>query len=192
MTAFASLVDYDRWFPGTLNGASDNARATAALAAACADIRLYCAQTFDLAESDVIEVHGTGTATLLLPQLPIVAINAVTIDKGLTSELTVTDFKVDLESGVLYRTAADACWPASWPLGVLNITVDYDHGFAVIPENLIRVACRLAHEDIVNPGAKLRAETIAGYSYQKDTGEACVDDYADILDRYKAQKVPVA
>lgn len=200
MTAFATLEDYVTAFPGSLPDAQANETATAALDAACSDIRLYCAQTFDLVETDEVELHGTGRATLLLPQLPVVAINTVTINKGLTSELVVTDYRCELSTGVLFRApsttvdpwCAGYAWTSAWPVGFLNITVDYDHGYTTIPASLVRVAVRLAHDDIVNPGSRLSGETIAGYAYTKATGEPSVEDYAKALEPFRNKRVPVA
>lgn len=196
MTAFATIDNYLTAFPGTTDGTA-NAQIQAALDSACSEIRKYCSQTFDLIEGDTLVLHGTGRSTLLLPELPVVAVNTVTIDDGLTTELAITDFRVDLQDGVLYRpptTATTSWWcgiRAVWPAGFLNITVDYDHGYATIPPDLIRVAVSLAREEVKAVSPRLTGETITNYSYTQTAGLVSIDAYAKVLEPYRAKRVPV-
>lgn len=187
MTAFASLDNYQVVFPETATDQATRSKTVAELNSVCGSIRVHCGQTFDFVEGDVITVHGTGRRTLLLPQLPVAAVNAVTIDKDLDTESVVTDFQVDGETGTLYRTCG-------WPAGFLNITVDYDHGYEedAFPPDLIDVAVRFAHDKIVSGPSKLTSETIAGYAYGKAAGAVTIDDYADALEPYRIRRVPVA
>lgn len=202
MTApFALLEDYIEAFgnASTAGGDSDM-QVRAALAAACDDIRSYCCQDFTVAENDEITLHGTGRSTLLLPQLPVVAVNSVTINKDEDTEEAVTDFRVDTESGLLWRPASSgACWPARWPAGFLNITVDYDHGYSEVPREIIRAACLMARNGITVKQVGLASETIAGYSYSADPvfsvalAEAqTIKTLRRVLDRYRAPRIPVA
>ncbi len=187
MTSFAALNYYETAYPGTLVTVADQARATAALDAVCASIRRYCSQRFDYVESDVITVSGTGKQALLLPELPVVAVNSVTINKDETSELAVTDYRLlDPDAGLLWRPTA------VWPWGGVNITVDYDHGYADIPADLIEVAVHLAHESVTAIPSQLRSETIGGYSYTRDAGQTTVHDFAHVLELYRAKRIPVA
>lgn len=182
--SFASLADYEKAFPGSVP--DDSAVLTqlaVALAAACDDITKHCGQTFELVEGDVIVVHGTGSQLLLLPELPVVAVNAVTIDDGLTTETEVTDFRIDPQTGVLYR-------PCCWPCGFANVTVDYDHGYDPVPQGLIDIAVHLARDKVAAGPSHLRGETIAGYSYSQD-GAPSVESYADVLEPYKQKRVSV-
>lgn len=191
--SFATLADYEVAFPGTISDEAGRSQAVAALAAACEDIRRYCSQTFDLVEGDVVTLHGTGKSTVLLPELPVVAVNTVTIDKDLDTEEVITEFKIDSATGILYRSpSSTTSWGLGWPWGFANITVDYDHGYAVIPANLINVAVGLARESIVSGPSRLRSETIAGYGYTQDAGQASVHDFAAVLEPFRVKHVPVA
>lgn len=196
MTAFATLNDYSTAFPGQPTDPTTNAQVQQALNAACQEIRDYCNQQFDLITADQIEVHGTGRSTLVLPEVPVVAVNTVTINLGLPTEVDVTGFRIDKPSGVLYRPPFDPTtgWcgiPAYWPLGFLNVTVDYDHGYDPVPEGLIDVAVRFAKEKIDANPSRMTGESITNYSYTQTAGAVSVKTFADALQPFAEKRVPV-
>lgn len=169
---FATLDDYTDRFPDATD--DELIAAQVALNAACAEIQRRTSQTFTVVEGDVITIDGTGTRILLLPELPIVAVNSVIIDKDLATEEIVTDFRVDAD-GRLYLPRRSTATPYRrcnhWPRGFANITIDYDHGYAAVPADLIDLAVRAAFAGVAyQPG--LAGETIGGYSY---TRQAVVD-----------------
>lgn len=209
MPPFASIADYFETFPSQLPDWASEVAANKALAAACDDIRGYCNQTFNFVAADEITLHGTGRPKLLLPELPIVAVNAVTINKGMATELVVTDFRIDFDDGLLYRPPIqptvlpevdwfDSGWDpwlgllSGWPIGFANITVDYDHGYAVMPENLISVAVQLARNTLSSPPLVFRGEKIGGYSYTRYESYEGPAEFATVLDRFTVNRVPVA
>lgn len=70
-------------------------------------------------------LDGTGTDELFLTSIPVQSVTSIEVD-GVTVTLANV---VDYSSGKLVRTAG------SWPLGNLNIEVDYTHGpSSVLPE----------------------------------------------------------
>lgn len=206
MTApFALLEDYIEAFGNASTEIGDtDMQVRAALAAACEEIRQYCAQNFTLIEDDEIVLHGTGRSTLLLPELPVVAVNSVLVNAGEDTEEEVTDFRIDTESGLLWRPpSSSGSWPGRWPVGFLNITVDYDHGYTEVPKDVINVACLMARNSIMARDTArevgITSETIAGYSYTTDSGssivaveEASRKNLRRILDRYRLPRIPVA
>lgn len=176
-----------------------------ALDAACQAIRGYLGQTVDAVDADIITLDGTGRRGLILPEMPVRAVNAVTIDLGLSTEIDVTDFD-DGFGGVLYRTGAqdapewwDWDWwgPPSrplraWPLGVANITVNYDHGFTTVPADLMMVAIQIARATVNAGTPGVTGETIGGYSYTRDVNIDALGAFRRILDNYKLPRVMVA
>lgn len=201
MVAFVTVDEYaaatrtDLYFDDNLEAA-----VRFALEAACDEIRRATSQDFDLIEDDVIVLDGTGHAGLLLPQLPVVAINSVTIDKDLTTEVVVTDWVLGF-GGILRRrgtqTVTSACHRRRvWPWGFGNITLDYDHGYGAyegeqFPSDLKNVAIQMAFSGITEePG--ITSETIAGYSYTREASAATLDTFCKVIDRYTVKRIPVA
>lgn len=190
MAAFVTIDEYEALFQAAPSGTEEDA-VQFALDAACAEIRTYLSQDLDLVADDEIVLHGTGTQSLLLPQLPVVAVNSVFIDAGEDTEEEVTDYHLDF-SGVLYRRCG-------WPKGYGNITVDYDHGYEEIPADLKNAALNIARS-IANPAPAaalggITSESIAGYSYTRDLGASTatidVSAYSRTLDRYQVKRIPV-
>jgi hypothetical protein len=130
-----------------------------AVDSACETVRTLCEQDFNPVVGDEIDLDGTGTDTILLPQLPVdaagtVVVNGETLDG--TIDYTLTD------DGQLVRTSGTAIWStwsqsgypiAYWPQGRRNITVTYDHGFQTageidVPSDIRKVALDLAYRNI--------------------------------------------
>lgn len=198
--SFATVRDYEALTQQTVTpGSTLEAAVQFWLAASCEAIRSYTGQDLDFVAGDVVALDGTGRRGLILPQMPALVVNAVTIDKGLTSELVVTDFDLGF-GGILRRTGFQDAPPSqwwcprpvrSWPLGLKNVTVDYDHGYRLIPFELKMIAIQVARSNIaITPG--FLSETIGGYSYTKAAKALSVDDYASILNGYRLPQVMVA
>ena len=84
-------------------------------------------------------VDGSGKRHLVLPDLEVrrvvaVQVNGVAWDPEQIAELTVADDRVYLPAG---RT---------WPAGIRNITLDYEHGRDRAPQYLSRQGIKLAKE----------------------------------------------
>ena len=177
-----------------------------ALDVACQLIRSYLGQTVDPIDDETITLDGTGRRGLILPEMPVRLVNTVVIDLGLDTEVDVTDFDNGF-GGVLYRTGAQdppAWWDwdwwgpgpirprRAWPLGIANITVNYDHGFTTVPSDLVMVAIQVARA-IVNVGTPgLTGETIGGYAYTRDAHVDLLGSFTRVLDVYKLPRVMVA
>lgn len=200
MAAFVTVTQYADALGITVVPATPlETRISMALDAACAQIRGYLGQSLDHIAADVVTLDGTGHRGLLLPELPVTAVNAVTIDLGLVTELIVTDAYLGF-GGVLYRTGAQVPSPnwwcnhshRGWPLGLGNLTIDYDHGFATIPADLVNVAIQVARAN-VNAGLPgITGETIGGYAYTRDLSVTALSAYEAVLDNYKLPRVMVA
>src|SRR5262245_52967005 len=121
MASFVTTDDYATATQQTITPGSDlEAAVEFALDAACAEIQHVTGQHIEFVAADVIKLDGNCRHKILLPQIPVTAINAVTIDKGLSTEEVVTDWILaQADSGIVYRKK----W---WPWGVQNLTFDYD------------------------------------------------------------------
>lgn len=125
--------------------------------AAIDTVQTLAEQDFVQVTTDTVRLSGTGTDTLLLPQLPVVAAGTV-VENGGT--LTAgTDYGVDRD-GHLVRTDGTADWTtwttgptAYWPQGQRNIAVTYDHGWGTVPADIREVALALAARKITQGGA---------------------------------------
>ena len=138
MAAFVTVAELE----AALQRDLDDAAATEALDQACQAIRDYLGQRLDWVENEVIRLHGTGRRTILLPELPVNAVDAVSVtDNEATTALVATDWWVDGRSGVLFRVGTNG---TRWPGGVANIQVTYDHGYQVVPSSIAGVAMSLA------------------------------------------------
>lgn len=122
-----------------------------AVDAACDICRDIAEQNFN-ADTSTVTLDGTGTDSLLLPQLPVTAAGTVVVAGG-----TVTDYVLN-GNGILFRKATgtdvdycDAYRTLTWPAGRQNIEVTYDHGYADadIPRSVRMVALQVAARIVV-------------------------------------------
>jgi len=196
---------------------SADPRTVIALDSACEVVRGYIGQTINLVEDDEVFVDGTGTRSLLLPQLPVVGIAEVTtFDRNGEDETALTegvDFKIG-DGGVLWRISAEGStgW-GIWPWGHRNIFVVYTHGYTVIPVTAsgdsgitgedfgvpsdirlvaLQIAGRVYSQSAVVAGG-MQSETIGKYSYTlSDSGSSSALLYPEeqhVLDRYRQRRV---
>lgn len=127
-----------------------------ALDAACDTVRTMAEQTFNRTVGGTAVLDGTGTDSLLLPELPVTAAGTVLVNG------TAVDDYVLNGNGVLFRRGplsgvgtatwdSDVVFPRTWPAGRQNITVTYDHGYedADLPRDIRMVALSLASRLIV-------------------------------------------
>jgi hypothetical protein len=148
---------------------TDDDGALIAVDSACETVRTLTEQDFNPVIGDEIDLDGSGTDTILLPQLPVSNAGTV-VANGETLDGTI-DFTFT-EDGHLIRTSGTALWStwsqgyspiAYWPQGRRNITVTYDHGFQTageidVPSDIRKVALDLAYRNITQ--GNLKGETI--------------------------------
>lgn len=109
--AFASIAELVEFTEDDTLGAG---RGQLLVDQASAVIRNYCRQTFDAVVDDTVELRGTWSRKLLLPERPVTAVGTVLVDGE-----AVTDF--DRVADVLYRP--------HWGGPAVVVTVTYSHGF---------------------------------------------------------------
>ena len=105
--------------------------------------------------TSTVNLDGTGTDTIFLPQRPVSTVGTVTVNGD-----EDTDFAFTSE-GRLIRTVDSesySTWPrtevptAYWPAGRQNISVTYEHG-GTVPDDIRAVAVMIAYRMITQGGA---------------------------------------
>lgn len=106
------------------------ARAQTFLDQATEKIRTHCGQVLSLVNDESITLDGNGSGVIWVPELPIVAIDSVTVD-GLA--VAASKYRVYARRGMLKRTDG-----GTWGTTAVTSTVVivYDHGHATIPDDL--------------------------------------------------------
>lgn len=177
MTDLATITDVTDRSPRTLSGA-EQTRATVLLGDASALIRTYTRQTFTAVSGDVVELRPVGME-LRLPERPVTDVNSVVaIGWGGLADLTmpagswgwdgIDIVKIAPFSSQLWLTLPDVelyGYPDTY-------RVDYDHGAASVPDDVIAVCCGMVLRVINSPSASegLNSEKIGEYSYGMQQG----------------------
>ena len=135
-----------------------------AVDAACETVRTLTEQDFN-SVTETIKLDGTGTDTILLPQVPVSAAGTVVVNGG---TLDNNEY-VATERGHLIRiysgTGGTATWstwaqtPTSyWPYGRENVEVTYTHGYSgTVPADVRMVALMIASRLVVQ-GLKVQEQ----------------------------------
>lgn len=164
---------------------SGDADAATAIKTACAVVANYVERAIT-ENAEVVRVNGTGRSSLPLPEWPITAVRSV-VENGGTVAASAYGIS---PQGSLIRLDGSV-----WRAGLMNVTVDYTHGWPAnaVPADLKTVALRVARRVLLSIGDDIggkRSETIGEYSYTLADGVNGSDDLLTnperlILDRYK-------
>ena len=194
MDPFVSLEEFGTYLRKDVTG---DELAALALDAACQTVRSYLDRQINSAESTVA-IDGSGTDTVLLPEWPVSAVEAVSVDGEALAE-TDDDGEDNWRlgtAGMLHRVGRLRIWPA----GRGNIEVTYTHGFGGadpaydeddVPADIRLVAMLVAKRVYAGAGATatLKQETIGNYSYTLGDAEATTGGLTDgemrALSRYR-------
>lgn len=196
---FCSIDDINTFLGTTI--LPDDAQALLAIDEATAVIQNYCNQKIEQVSDDTIQLDGTGSTKLFLPELPVVSITSVTVDDVL---LDPTYYAL-AENGVLWRKYG------VWTVGARNISITYTHGYASIPEDVKGVCYRSAarlyqaqlkarRQDFVSGLQSVSVgdwsetyETAGGSSGESDKGVSAARTLLmsekDILNRYRYKRI---
>jgi hypothetical protein len=142
-----------------------------AVDSACEIVRTITEQDFNPA-TETVNLDGSGTDTILLPQRPVRGAGTVVVNGG---TLESDDYGFT-ESGQLIRTDGTAVWStwarysqsaAYWPRGRQNVSVTYEHGYLAgtatdVPSDVRKVALNLAYRGITQ--GNLSAESLGQVS----------------------------
>lgn len=116
--------------------------------AACDIVRDVAEQAFNRGTTTET-FNGTGSDTLLLPQLPANSVGTVSVRDTAGSFIVAgtADWTLD-NKGILYalNAAGTSLFGTAWPEGRQNIQVTYDHGYdsADIPRSIRMIALSVA------------------------------------------------
>lgn len=138
--------------------------AEAAIGAASEVIRGFCRQRLSYVVADALLLSGSACA-LYLPELPVVAVSAVAVG-GVPSDPTTYAF--DALTGRLWSVVVGGDglpYPTYWVDGWRNISVTYDHGYVVVPEDLANVCARVASRQYLGG---LRAVLVGPHARESD------------------------
>lgn len=132
-------------------------------------IRRWARQTIDLVASDVAILAGSWSSELILPERPVVAVSAVSVDgTALTADTGYTMsppgvLHVGPSGGSSGRQGATGLRGGTWGGPAARVTVTYTHGFAAIPTAVKAATLAMAARVVASPSG-VRSETVAGYS----------------------------
>jgi hypothetical protein len=122
--------------------------AVIALDAACDICRDIAEQNFNAGTATFV-LDGTGTDSILLPQLPVVSVSAVT-----ANGTAITDYTLN-SNGILFRGSVSSegsvYTASSWPEGRQNVSVTAVTGYATVdfPRSVRMVALSIASRLVV-------------------------------------------
>lgn len=181
MDPLAPVADLKTWLqdPGL-----DDAYAYLMLTVASGQVRAACGQDFTAVAGDTVTLDGTSEEWLALPQRPVTAVTAVEVN-GVAVDAT----SWTLSSHRLYRRGG-------WDRGYYTATapplvsVTYDHGYAVIPDDVAAATLAIAAEIVANPQG-LTAEDIDDYKWRREGGGATAPS-ATLLDAVIRRYAPRA
>jgi hypothetical protein len=123
-------------------------------------VRRYCRQTLSMVVDDEVTLAGTWGVELTLPERPVLAVSAIGLN-GLP--LTLANYRWDRQGRLFWGTAAlfndDPPLSTYWGGDRSTVTVTYDHGYEVIPDEIAGVTVQVAARIFANPMGKLEQRT---------------------------------
>lgn len=141
MAQFATAAELGTRLGVTLTG-PEQARAASLLELASGLIQRAARQAIEQVVNDTLIVRASAEPTIRLPERPVSAVVALTLDG---TQLGEDDWRLDGDE-LTYR----AGW--GWPLGSA-VAVTYDHGYEAIPDAIRAVCLEAVVRVWVNPGS---------------------------------------
>lgn len=135
MADLASLADYQLRHGDVAS--ADEAKVTALLGDASSMVREVSRLYIEAVTDEVLEVDGSGTPRIILPEMPVTDVSSVVVD-GET--LAATDYRWWSWGGL------DRCAGGVWPYGPREVTVTYSHGWAPVQDWVIGLVCSIVFE----------------------------------------------
>jgi hypothetical protein len=170
----------------------DPVRFEQALRWASARIRAATNQVLTEVADDTVRLRGTYAGELWLPERPVTAVGAVTVD-GMALASGLYSWSADGKLG-----AGAGEWPvlnaptgvSGWGGGAAVVEVTYDHGYTETPDDLKALCLAMAARQLSVPdygAVTQRSETIGRYTNSVSYGAArgFDDDERRILNRYR-------
>lgn len=182
MVALAALTDVTALIGRALT-TLETANASTLLVTASNKVRAYTRQQIDPIAADTITCFGTWEQRLILPQRPVTNITSIAVNGTVLDSANYAwnrNGDVDRLSGSFapdvsgsYTSRSNLWGPAgstylnyatgpSWNGPQATITVVYDHGFAVIPGDVVDEVAGMVAAQIANP-VGIGSEQIGNY-----------------------------
>lgn len=129
----------------------------------------YLEQQLVLVADDAYVADPINGAYVFLPELPVGAVSLVetyddTVTPGVWSTADPSTYTVSTALGIV---AGKPCYGVQWPTDPGTWRVTYTHGFSVIPDALMGVACGVAARAYVTQDG-IDSERIGGYQVKYD------------------------
>jgi len=164
MSDFCTIEDVQNLLQIEITEAAEVASCQRAIKEAKAAIQNYCRQLIELVAEDVVTLDCAGGGRLFLPELPALAVDAVTEnDETLTAG---RDYKLG-QYGILHRIGRP------WAEGIQHIQVVYSHGYDPIPDDVVAIATRAAARMFQAGLRSVESDGLMGVS-QKQLGDFSV------------------
>lgn len=147
-------------------------------------VRRKTSQTISLVETDTQELRGTWDQDLWLPQRPVLDVVSLTERYcGSTEFVAYTEFEWN-RRGNLWRAGG-------WGGPGHTVRVTYDHGYDVIPPDIVGIVLSIAARRYgASSNDLLASETIGSYSYTNATAAdgtpiGLTAEESDVIEAYK-------
>lgn len=188
--SFASVSDLATFLGRTIAVGAETTQAQLLLDLATAQMQAYMGQVISAVAGEVIVVDAPldPTMPIILPESPVTAVSAVSVDG--TALVVATD--VDWYStGLVYRR--DNRWWSTTGTGRQRVSITYSHGYATIPVDLKDVCLAIAAQRLSGePGTLVDSEgNPATVSIVQRSGELhqFTEAERDVMDRYRVLAV---
>lgn len=158
------MVDVPLVSAADLTGFPGAPFATAVVDAAAGQVRAECGWHIAPGVTETVTLDPAGSTVVLLPSLQVSSVTAVRAEDG----TAITGWK-SRPNGVLRYSAG---WPET-------ITVDFTHGYAKCPPELVAVIAERANRI---KGGGVKSESLAGRSVALDTAQGEVTP--EVIARY--------
>lgn len=189
MTSFATPLQ----LAGQLQQDVDTYSALQTLAIATGTIKAVTGQMIEQVTGDVVELTVTRSGDgVILPELPVTDVTLVEYLQNTPGAAWATSpaaaYEWD-ETGVVdLLTGQGVTWPYLNPPRRRRVRVTYDHGYPIIPDEIVGICLRMAAQAyVVPPGVTL--ESIGGYQVRYELASVVDPGTNAILDRYRLPKV---
>lgn len=196
--ALATIADLEARLGRKITNPAEITQAEAFLADASAKVASYCRQSFALVTDDEVILRPVGTL-LRLPERPVLAVTSVAaIACDGQAELALVGYcwdgsdLIELAGGSGFIINDPEWWDDGD--GADSYKVVYDHGYALIPAEVVAVVCGMVTKVLSSPSPVegMVSEKIGQYSYQLQQGAGAgglavrlTDDDKASLARYR-------
>lgn len=184
--AFATVAEFELDLRQDLTGQADLAQRL--LDKVTALVQGRARQTIAAVAADTVTLVGRGDPYILLPQVPVTDVTAVTVDG---TALTSNSWRWYRDGRLYVSTASSANVAPGWTADV-QVQVTYDHGYDPVPDELRELVLDIAGRLWRQPDTGLAALTLGDYSvtYSRatDSGVFLPDEVA-LVDRYRRDRI---